>query len=154
MLSESFKKEFNNNILNTIKEFEKSMFLIQQDESRYCTCMDINTLEGNPNCPKCLGMGYKIKIKKIKAARQDTELPDALRPTSEILLSTILYMDNKYGKLKRDNIIVDNQDVFYIYQPKQERGFNSKDLYQKAFGLAHKILPTFYVNFNKIIKGE
>lgn len=124
-------ERFNRNIINIIKKFSYPFFVIQQDKNVKCSCVNYDTKEADPGCKKCLGLGYKIKIKKIKGACQESDIPSTTRPSNEILISKEYYIDCKYPVFD-DNVIVDGEQVLFIYKSQAFRSFKGEKIYQKC----------------------
>lgn len=145
---------FNSNILKIIKEFEYEFFVIQQDFSVRCVCVNHDTKQADPNCPKCLSTGYKIKIVKVKGACQNSNVPDAQRASQGVSIAKNYYIKSK-KQIFSKNIIVDKDEVYNINRVTRYTSFKGEDVYQKCLSMNKKLdSKTLLNNFNKIIEGK
>lgn len=64
---------FDDKIQSVIKKLYYPVWFIIKDENVDCPCVDHTTKQANPHCKKCLGLGKKIKIARMKAAHQQIE---------------------------------------------------------------------------------
>ena len=102
-------------------------------------------------CPKCLGTGYKITIRKIKAAAQDTKLPPTFRSDKFIVARNFFL--NKSIECKEDDIIVDNDNAYIVLEIQELLSLEGTIPYRKISGVKKKFDTTkFMDNFNNIIR--
>jgi len=148
----NFFDSFENQISHIIDLFNHSFFIVQQDFNIACDCVDFNTKDPDPNCKKCLGTGNKIKIKKIFGVRQDTTVPSTLRPSNSFFVAKNYYTNEQQIKIKKDNIIVDGDEILYVYQIQNHNSYKGKRVFQKSLAVTKKInSDVFLENFNSII---
>lgn len=146
-------REFNNGIKRIIEKFSYDFFIVQQDFKVKCTCIDFTTKQADPLCPKCLGTGGKIKIKKMRGASSDSSGSFKISGVSESATMTIFYIDAKYPVFE-GNIIVDGDDTFMVHRLERKKTTNKEMVYYKAFCNIKKVHSTaFMKNFNRIVKG-
>jgi hypothetical protein len=144
-------EKFNRNILKIIEKFEQDLFVVQQDFSIKCLCRNFDTKQPDPKCKKCLGTGHKIKIRKIKGAKQDTSIPNAQRPINELIIASLYFIKSEYP-VYQDNLIIDNDEVLYIYQRRRAASFKGEEVYQKCMAMPKKLdYKAFIENFNSIV---
>jgi len=149
---ENFFNSFENQISYIIDLFNHSFFIVQQNFDISCDCIDFNTKAPNPNCKKCLGTGNKIKIKKAFGVRQDTTVPSTLRPSNAFFVAKNYYTDVKQIKIEKDNIIIDGDEVLYIYQIQNHNSYKEKRIFQKSLAVTKKMHSDIFLeNFNSII---
>lgn len=149
---DSFEKAFNDNTLEIIKKLSYEFFVVQQDPKVKCTCIIDGTSQADPNCPRCLGIGNKIKIKKISGASMDSSAPTTMRTTAKILIARNYYIPITETKLYMDNVIVDGNDLYFVYQNTDMRSFHGEVVYQKVTTIPKKLdSDIFMINFRKII---
>lgn len=113
----SIFKSFNNGLQKMIAKVEYPMYIVQQDYKYRCTCNDIASKQGNLNCPKCLGTGYKIKIRKIKGVWQPEEITIRIDSMPNNVLSGVFYF-REQGNLnvEEGNVVIRDQDNIEIIQ--------------------------------------
>lgn len=127
--------KFNQSIKNIIKKFEYEFFVIQQNFEVRCTCHDFSTKQGEPSCKKCLGTGYKIKIKKIKGASEDRKITYRNLALEERSVAYTYFIDEKYP-IYEDNIIVDGELALVAYRV--ERSKTTEAVYSKCLAVQKK----------------
>lgn len=120
---------FNKGILDMIEMHEYEFFTIKKDISIRCTCVSHETSQANVACPKCLGMGYKITIRKIRGAAQDTKLPPTFR-SDKFLVAKNYYIPSKYI-LDKEDLIVDRDKAFQIFECQEMIGLKGTIPYKK-----------------------
>lgn len=144
-------KWFDRNILKIIKKFEHEFFIVQQDFDIDCVCVNYDTKQADPGCKKCLGTGHKIKIRKIRGASQDSTIPNTARPVNELFVAKSYYIKTEC-KMYKDNIIVDNDEIYFVYQPRNATAFEGRTVYQKVMAISKKLdSKVFLKNFYEII---
>lgn len=114
-------KSFNKNLRDIIQKIEYPMYIVQQDYRYTCTCNDIASKQGNADCPKCLGTGYKIKIRKIKGVWQPEEITIRLDSMPNNVLSGVFYF-REQGNLnvEEGNVVIrDADNIEIIQKPKR-----------------------------------
>lgn len=100
-------KNFDKHILKIINLIEYDMYVITPDKHIDCICKKFETQQGHKMCPYCFGIGYKIKIRKIKGVRQ----PDKMS-TKGMQLNTeigIYFFKSKYEIREGDILVWDNE---------------------------------------------
>ena len=84
------------------------MYIISPDKHINCICKKFETEQGNKLCPYCFGLGYKIKIKRIKGVRQPTMISVG---SSQVFTEIgIYFFKTDYG-IKEDDIIVWDNEI-------------------------------------------
>jgi hypothetical protein len=145
---------FNDNILKIIDKYSYEAFIVNQDKRVNCVCVNHDTKQPDPNCKKCLGTGHKIKIKKILVSNNNTNVPAAnavVRDSIEVLISQVYYIPARY-KAAKDDLIIDGNDVYELYEISTGQSDHGELVYQKAMGVTKKYDQTkFMDNFNEII---
>lgn len=145
-------ERFNKAVLKIIDMMSHPFFIVQQDFDVKCTCVTDTTVHADPACPRCLGTGFKIKIREIDGASQDTDIPAAMRAGMEIIIARNYYVPAKWGGFKKDNIIVDGDKVLFVYQPWEGRSFKNELVYHKLISITKKLdTKVFLQNFNAIV---
>ena len=144
---------FGNNVLKVIDKLAYDMFIVQQDPNVGCACVDFSTKQAKADCPKCLGTGKKIKIKKIKAAKQNNKI--SLRGTGlgigELASTSVFYMKAD-AEILVDNIIVDGDEVDVIQRVEAKRSDKHQPVYYRCEANPKKAnIKLFLDLFNKII---
>lgn len=119
-----------------------------------CTCVTHATQEGDPSCVMCLGTGHKIKIRKIKGASNDSIENIAGKgikgSMSESTIRTY-FVDDKFP-IAEDDLIIDDNKVFYIFRINHMRAFGGIKTHKEANVLPKKNDEKIILkNFNKIM---
>nr|DAV25227.1 MAG TPA: hypothetical protein [Caudoviricetes sp.] len=147
----SLSTKLNNKILDMIERHSYEMYYITRNLKVKCTCITHETKQADPMCPKCLGTGYKITIRKIKAAAQDTKLPPTFRSDKFIVARNFFL--NKSIDCKEDDIIVDNDNAYIVLEIQELLSLEGTIPYRKISGVKKKFDTTkFMDNFNNIIR--
>lgn len=143
---------FDKNVLRIIDKLSYNFFLVQQNKNIRCTCQKIGTGQALPGCPRCLGTGYKIKIREAYGASQESTMPATVREQGAFVIARNYYINYDYH-IDNDNIIVDDGEVFFVYQQNELRGFHGQKVYQKCLSMKKKTDVTAFLEaFNKIVK--
>ena len=143
-------ERFNKGILDMIETHSYEFYVVVRDLNIQCTCVTHATGQGDVKCHKCLGTGYKITIKKIKGAAQDTQLPPTFRSDKFLVARNYYIPSNEI--LKDDDLIVDNGSVFVVFEYQQMLGIKGTIPYRKISSTKRKFdAKIFFNNFNKII---
>lgn len=146
-------KHFNDNIKRIIEKFAYDFYIVQQDFNIMCTCIEFSTKQPNPACPKCLGTGRKIKIKKIRGASEDDKGSFRNMSLNESSFMRSYYIDAKYP-IYEQNIIVDNDEVLIAHRIEEKKTANREIVYRKAFMNKKKShTKEFLRNFYRVVKG-
>lgn len=145
---------FNNNITKIIDRYSYSAYVINCNKSFVCTCVNHDTKEPDANCKKCLGTGYKIRIKKIEVSNNNTNVPASnavIRESLKVLITQIYYIKAKYP-IKKDDIIVDGLDAYVAYEISSGQSDHGELVYRKIMAVTKKYDQTkFMDNFNQIV---
>lgn len=146
-------KIFNSNIKKVLEKLSYDFYVVQQDFRIKCPCVDATSKEADPNCPKCLSTGHKIKIRKIRGASQDKKVTFRNNALNEQSLSINYYINAKYPVYER-NLIIDEDDVFHIYRIEKKHTANKELVYYKAAVHSKKANSRIILkNFRNIVKG-
>ena len=119
---------FHNSIKNTIEKMAYDFYVIKPFMDITCPCMLDASEQGDPDCHMCLGTGHKITIKKIKGASNDVEANvsgKSVKGSAAVTVGRIYYVDAKYP-ISNTDIIIDGEDIFYVYRPYKMRGFKGE----------------------------
>lgn len=144
-------KIFNRMIEKTIEHLEGDIFIINLNKQITCLCRKTGSSEPDAKCPLCLGTGYKIKIKKAKGACQDSKLAATVRETTSVVITKTFYVKAMYH-IDRDDILISNNEIFYVYESKKLKTKGNVDLYMQHLCTDKKYdTEEFFKNFNKII---
>lgn len=145
------KDLFNKNIEYIIELLDHEVYVVYLNKKVKCTCLQEGTSQPDANCKRCLGTGYKIKIRKCMAACQDSSIPSTIRNTTGFVISRNYYVRSK-DRLNNDDIIVDGNDVYFLFQGPDYASFDGKQVFQKCSAMPKKLdSEEFFVNFNKIV---
>ena len=145
------KKSFNKGVKRIIELLDYEFFIVLADQNIKCTCIEAGTGQANPACPKCLGTGCKIKIRKTRGAVQDSSIPTTTRATTDFIVSRNYYILNSF-EINRDDIIIDKDGPWNIFQLTENRSFDGEEQFKKCSCVPKKMDTTLFMkNFNKIV---
>lgn len=149
----SLSSKLNNKILDIIEKHSYYMYYIKKNPKVRCTCINHETKQANPMCPKCLGIGYKITIKKVKAAGQDTKLPPTFR-SDKFVVARNFFLDSNI-ECKEDDMIVDRDIPYIILEIQNLISLEGTIPYSKASAVRKKFnTDVFIKNFNNIVQAR
>jgi len=63
-------EQFDQKIRKDIKNWSYPIWFITKDNSIDCKCVDFTTKQAKCDCPKCFGLGKKVKLRRVNAAHQ------------------------------------------------------------------------------------
>lgn len=144
-------KSFDENILKILNKCAYKMFIVQQDADINCSCLNFTTKQAVDSCPKCLGTGKKIYIKKIAAVSQNNKTSFRGTGAGEIA-TTSTYFAKGDTPIYQDNIIVNGNEVDVVQRVNAMRSNGPSPVYYRCESNPKKTnIKTFLQNFNKII---
>ncbi|WP_312339205.1 hypothetical protein [Anaerospora hongkongensis] len=142
---------FNSSILKVLNKVSCEMFVVQQEFKIDCSCVNFTTKQAVICCPKCLGTGKKIRIKKIKGVSQNSKVSIRLQSVGEKATTRVYYVKGN-TPIYQDNIFVNGMEVDVVQRLEKIRGDHQVPLYYKCVTTPKKVsIQTFLQNFNKII---
>lgn len=149
----SMQERFNRSVVNIIERMSHPFFIVIRDPKVLCTCVTDTTSQPDPSCKRCLGTGRKIKIRDIEGAWQHTSTPPSMRPNFDILMARNYYVKPSEWEMPgKDDLIVDEDQIFYVYQNWEGRAFNGELVYNKIMAVEKKMnTQVFLKNFHAII---
>lgn len=144
----------NEGIRAIIDQFSYEFYVVQQDFHISCSCVDFTTKQPDPACPKCLGTGHKVKIKKIKGASEDQKGSFRNIGIDERTTAVTYFITSKYPIYEK-NIIVDEDDVLIVHRLEKKKSTNKEVVYYKVYAHYKKSnVKEFLENFYKVIRGD
>lgn len=150
-MRELTKNTFNKNIERIMDLLDHEFYVVYLNKAVRCTCIHQGTSQAEPTCKKCLGTGFKIKIRKVRGVCQDSSIPSTIRNTTGFVISRNYYVKTK-DRLNNDDIIVDDNSVWFIFQGPDYASFGGKQVFQKCSVMPKKLDPDmFFKNFNQIV---
>lgn len=130
------------------------MYIINLNEKYTCTCNDVASNNGKPDCPRCLGFGKKIKIRKIMGVAQADEVSVRLESMANKAAVTKYFFDADIGDIKSGDAIVRVNEVDILQYVKVYRSDSNDPLYYECGSAQKKTdLTVFLRNFKKIVEG-
>lgn len=149
------KPSFNRNIKAIIKKLAFPMYVVIPDKRYVCTCRDHNN-QPDPACEKCLGTGYRIRIRKITAAMEPDDVTARIQGASQKIASNYYYFDADVvpaEAVQSDNLIVRDDEVDILLSPKKYRSDSNKVIYYycEAVNKKHNF-GLFLQNFRKLVR--
>lgn len=151
-------KLFKNKILKMIEECSSNFFLVEQDKRIQCSCLNHTTRQPNASCPKCLGTGYKVIIKKSRGACWEEMKGGATLSSKTSRIVRTYYMDAKYS-IAENNLIIDRNEVYYVYRIAVMRGLDGEITHKQVTSVLKseehdKILKNFMKVIDKKLTAE
>lgn len=142
---------FDKGILNILNKVSYEMFVIQQEFTIECSCVDFTTKQAKDNCPKCLGTGKKIRIKKVMGASQNRKTSFRVVNVGETATTSAYYLKADIP-IYQDNILVNGTDVDIVQRVEKLRSNHLVPVYFKCVASPKKVNTRIFLqNFNKII---
>ena len=148
-------RSFNRNLHKLLKKVEWQMYLVNIDNNYKCTCLGEKVNEGDINCPKCLGTGHRIKIRKINAVKQPYKASSRSSGggTSLSNVVTKYYIDAKYGPVCLGDLLIHGNEIDVVKFVRTWRSDSSTNQYYECSAVLKKYNGnTVIENFNKLIK--
>ena len=144
---------YHENIQEVINKYSYTVYIVKLNKEIKCSCRDHGSNQPNPRCPICLGTGYKIKIYPLVGASQTSTIPATFRQESELLITMNFYfLENRL--VERDDILVDRDKIYNVYQVSKHTGFHGRPCYSKLSCIPKKLdSKIFMQNFNRIVGG-
>ena len=143
-------KDLNEHIRSIIEKFERKSFLIHQFEES-CTCVNYETKEPDPKCMKCLGTGFRIRIKIINTASQEMDDSGTISSNQEYSVDKVFYMNPKYT-IKEDDWLIEYGEVYIVFKKIDITGFKGEVAYIKCLtAIKKQDKNVFFENFKKIV---
>ena len=148
-------KYFHDSIKNMIEKMAYDFYVIKPFMDITCPCVHDASEQGDPDCHMCLGTGHKIAIKKIRGASNEVESNVSgknVKGSSAVTVGRTYFVDKKYS-LNNNDIIVDDEDILYVYRKYKMKAFNGEHTHDEVHAIPkrndhERILK----NFNKIIE--
>ena len=150
-------KSFNRNLHRLIKKIEWPMYLINVDWEKRCSCLNSESNSGDVSCPHCLGIGYKISIRKVLAVKQPYKAGKSSGgdPSSIKLVVSRYYMDAKYGKPSTGDLIIHEKEIDVVKFSRLWRTDSSDRQYYEMQAVSKKYNNDMLLkNFYKIINQK
>lgn len=129
--------KFTEKIQKAIEECSYPFFVVQQDFNKKCPCVDASTGEADPNCKKCLGTGYKVKIKISHGASYEEMKVGGSSMSAKNSRVVKHYYTNRNCDLKQDNYIIDENELFYVYRISNLKGIHNEYTHQEIMAALH-----------------
>ena len=147
-------RTLNKGIMNIIDMYSHDQYVVHRNEKVRCTCTEHATSQADADCPRCLGTGYKITIRKIKAAAQDTKLPSTSFKGKSLAVTRNFFMPAKYA-IEKDDIIVSYGVPFFVVEIQEMISLEGSLPYNKVTTVKKQFdANVFMTNFNNIITGK
>lgn len=125
-----YARAFNKHAYDVIDRLSYNFYLINVHKDDYCTCYNFDTKQGNKACKKCLGRGRRITIREAEGASMNTKLGSSQREVKDVVVGSIYYIKEDI-KVNKDDLIIDDDNVFLVSQIRMTKSFNGKHKYNK-----------------------
>lgn len=144
-----YAKKFNNNVYRIMDMMSYKMFVINVDYKSPCTCLNYDTKQGDPDCKKCLSIGYRIKVKRVEGASMSSTLGNSQREIRDMVLGNLYFIKKKYD-INRNDYIIDDQNIFHVTDKRMVKSFNGSHKYNKYLTTkkkhnSEKMLNNFFI---------
>lgn len=147
-------RTLNKGIMNIIDMYANDQYVVNRDENVRCTCTEHSTSQADIHCPRCLGTGYKITIRKIKVATQDTKLPSTSFKGNSLIVTRNFFVPRKY-LIQKDDIIVSYGIPFFVVEIQEMFSLEGSIPYNKATAIKKQFDANIFMsNFKNIITGK
>lgn len=147
-------RTLNRGINNIIGRYSHDQYIVNRNEKVKCTCTEHSTSQADVNCPRCLGTGYKITIRKIQAAAQDTKLPSTSFKGKSLSVTRNFFIPRKY-LIQKDDIIVSYGVPFFVVEIQEMISLEGSLPYNKATTVKKQFDANIFMsNFKNIIAGK
>lgn len=127
---------FTKKIQKVIEECSYPFFVVQQDFTKLCTCVNSSISEADPKCKKCLGTGHKVKIKIVYGASYEEMKLGGAGISSNSRIAKHYYVNKNYN-LYQDNYIIDENELYYIYRISNQKGIHNEYTHQEIMAILH-----------------
>jgi hypothetical protein len=146
---------FNKKIRKIIHKLEYKMYVVILDKKMACTCRDVNDTP-NPDCPKCLGTGHRVKVKRITGVMEPDEVSLRLEGQQQAAPSNYYYFDaDKVPKeaVAAGNIIVREDEADILQGAKKYRSDSNRVIYYYTEAVPMKSnIKLFLKNFYNLVR--
>lgn len=145
-------KALDSNILKILDRYSYEMFVVQQEFNIDCSCVDFTTKQASNLCPKCLGTGKKIKIRKITAVSQNDKISFRSTGVGETATTRAYYVKGSMP-IYQDNIFVNGTYVDMIQRVEPMCSDNHSPVFYRCEATPKKSnIQSFLQNFKKIVR--
>ena len=110
-----------NTLKHIMDRYGYNFYIIKKITNVSCTCINPVTKDADPDCPHCLGTGNKIKTFKVHGIireQKEREISTAQNLSSS---PKVAYIEGLL-RLEKDDIIIDDEDVYNIVSRQWHRG--------------------------------
>lgn len=150
-MRDSSKKTFDRKLERIMELLDHEFYVVYLDKSVKCTCLHQGTGQPEPTCKRCLGTGFKIKIRIVQGVSQESSIPSTMRNTTGFVISRNYYLKSK-DRMNNDDLIVDGNGIWFVFQAPDYASFDGEYIYQKCSAMPKKLDPAvFFKNFNQIV---
>ena len=134
-----------------LEKFSYEFYTVAPDENTVCPCVNYTTKQGDPSCKICLGVGYKITIRKVEGAREGARSTFQNMSARESSVSYVYYIKSKF-QIKEKDIIVDEDIVAEIHRMDNRLSADRRNVFNKCLAVSKKSnVQLFLKNFKEII---
>lgn len=137
----SYWRKYNEMARSIIDKFSEDVFLIYVNRDITCTCRKEGSGHPEPRCKRCLGTGYKIKIRKTTANIQGDKV--------------YINCDCDKNKMHKDDLIVFSSKPYIINDLELFKSYKGIGVYYKLEIVPKKLdVKIFMENFQNIIRNS
>lgn len=114
--------KFSYNIWKSIERFSHDVWIIKKISNVDCTCVDHATKQPSYSCPKCFGIGKRVKIYKTKAVLREGKEQESIFSNNTVS-NTPKMVYFKYGiVIEKDDYMIDKEDIYSVFTKQYLRG--------------------------------
>lgn len=114
-----------------IDSWSYKFWVVKQLPNMTCTCVDKTSKQPRMDCPRCLGLGNKIKIYQVEGASRETKEFEALRAEFPTVTPKIFYVKSKLY-INNQDIIIDDEYAYSVYATQFHRGLNGEFMFTRC----------------------
>lgn len=131
---------------DSIDKYSYKFWVIKKVHDVKCKCVDATTKEADPNCKICLGLGYKLRIYRVKGASRESKEFETIKSDNVSVTPKVFYVKTKLY-IDKSDVIVDEEDAYSVYARQYHRGINGE------FKFTRCVCPNMKHNRNKFLKN-
>ena len=120
-----------------LEKFSYEFYVAEPDLNVTCVCMNYTTKQGDPECEKCFGEGYRMRIRKMKGTFEDRSSTFQNQNVRESSVSHIYYIPGRY-RIKDKSVIVDGDDAKDVHRLDRRVSANKRLVFYRCLAIPKK----------------
>ena len=136
-----------------LDKFSYSFYVVEPDMNMTCVCKNYTTKQGNPECEKCFGLGYRARIRKVEGVLEDRHSTFQNKNVRESSISHIYYVKGKYS-IGENSTIVDENVACDVHRKDRRVSADKRIVFYRVLTIPKKNnRDVFIKNFNKALNS-